>query len=105
MNSNQMTSTYSLHFSRQAKQDIDSILQFTLETWGISQTKKYSHFLDSGFQAILHNPAIGQEKKFYFPGCRQLHVQRHMIFYQINAKNEINIVRVLRDDVDFVQWF
>ena len=103
MNSSQTTSTYKLYFSLQAKEDIDGILQYTLETWGIAQMEKYSHFLDGGFQTILRNPAIGREREIYFPGCRQLHIKRHMIFYKIND-NDIGIVRVLRDDMDFAKW-
>ena len=104
MNSSPATSTYKLYFSLQAKQDIDGILQYTLETWGIVQAEKYSYFLDEVFQTILRNPAIGRERAVYFPGCRQLYVKRHMIFYKI-IDNEIGIVRVLRDDTDFVKWF
>ncbi|MCK4946597.1 MAG: type II toxin-antitoxin system RelE/ParE family toxin [Alphaproteobacteria bacterium] len=95
---------YTLSFSTQAEQDITGILQFGLTTWGETQAEKYQKKLKETFETLLANPSVGRVKEIYFTGCHMFHVGRHEIFYRLDGQT-IHIVRILRDNMAFKQWF
>jgi len=50
---------YTLRLSRQAERDIESILQYTYETYGERQRQTYADTLHEAFETITGNPGLG----------------------------------------------
>ncbi len=93
-----------LFLTSEAIDDIQDILQFTLETWGEKQACHYKEKIDNTFRLIQNNPKIGRRKDNYFVGCYCFLVEKHIIFYRIKDKS-IQIVRLLHSSRDFEGLF
>lgn len=91
-------SSYKL--SSKADSDIDDIVDYTLETWGESQTYDYVAELLQFLQTLAENAEIGRSASEYAPSLKKYNFKAHTIFYE-PAKNSIFVVRILgqRQDV------
>ncbi len=92
--------------SLEARQDIKSILTYTLETWGYQQLQKYETQLEQIFLKLASKPdLLGHKKRDdLFAGCRSYSVGKHTIFYQ--QSNEcIEIARILHQSMDHSRHF
>jgi plasmid stabilization system protein ParE len=52
---------YTLRLSRQAERDIESILQYTYETYGERQRQRYADVLHAALETITDNPGLGPD--------------------------------------------
>lgn len=87
--------------SSYAQKDIEDILTYTLETWGILQFQKYQILIENTLKAISEDPALAKSRsrEELFPLCRSYAFGKHIIFYRL--KNEIvEIVRILHERMD-----
>lgn len=66
-----------LFFTIEAQEDLQDILQYSLENWGHQHAESYGRRLDDGFRYIQDHPEIGQPREDILPGYRMLHVERH----------------------------
>ena len=87
--------------SRWAESDLANIFDYTLTTWGEQQFEKYRSLLEESFEDIAINPLLprSKDRKELFPGCRSLHVGRHVILYRVKD-NAVQIARVLHDSME-----
>ncbi len=88
----------------EAEDDLQHILQYSLENWGPQHAASYGQRLDNGFRNIQNHPEIGQPRDDLLPGYRLLHVERHVIIYWIRP-DSINIVRILHERQDASLYF
>ena len=87
-----------------AVEDMKAIGRFTERKWGREQRNRYLAMLDSSFDTITHQPAIGTACDYVRTGYRKYHVGRHLIFYR--QKNEgVEIIRILHDSMDTESHF
>ncbi|MFZ3013227.1 MAG: type II toxin-antitoxin system RelE/ParE family toxin [Nitrospira sp.] len=85
-----------------AETDLADIWQFTFETWGVTQANTYLEQLDLGFRQLAKNPKLGKPCDEIRTGYRCLHLNRHMAYYRLHARQVI-IVRVLHERMDIWQ--
>lgn len=93
-----------VHIQVLAERDIKNIWLYSFKNWGEAQADKYYDELSKAMNLIAENPHIGIACDYIRKGYRQLHVNRHMIFYRLTAK-KIRIVRVLGENMNFPQHF
>lgn len=84
----------------EVKVDLINIWLAGYERWGEKQADTYLEGLEQAIYRIADNPKIGVACDYIRQDYRQYHVDRHIIFYKL-VKNKIEIVRVLRDSMDF----
>ena len=70
---------YTLHLSRQAEQDIESILQYTYETYGERQRQIYAAALHEAFETITDNPGLGHRRPDLSERHRAFNVEQHVV--------------------------
>ena len=65
---------YTLRLSRQAERDLESILQYTYETYGERQRQIYADALHEACETITGNPGIGHKR----PDLSERHLSFHL---------------------------
>ncbi|PTQ83155.1 toxin ParE1/3/4 [Nitrosospira multiformis] len=89
---------FRLVFADLAQRDIDDILAYTLENWGMEQLEKYKIMLDTAFKKIEQHPDIGMSG--LLPGLRRLSAGSHVIFYRVDDTS-ISVIRILHGRMDY----
>ncbi len=82
-----------------AQADLRSVLLYTRERWGLDQVRRYRTQLSQAMRSLRDFPERGPARDDYFPGCRSLAVQQHVVFYYL-TEEEIIIVRILHSNQD-----
>jgi toxin ParE1/3/4 len=82
-----------------AGEDLDDILQYTLEMWGESQMDTYAARLQSGLQSLQDNPGLGRQRDDWFPGCRCYQIEQHLVLYEV-AEDAIGVARIFHRRMD-----
>ena len=94
-----------LDLSRDADADLDDILTYGVQTFGLSIGRDYYFSFDSAFAFLRENPRAGQVDEETGLGLRRWHHRKHRIFYRV-GKEAILVVRILHhardlDEADF----
>ena len=87
--------------SERARRDLLEIGEYSRKTWSEDQAVKYLRMLFTQFIQISKQPHIGRQYDAVSPGLRAFHCGRHLIFYRIQTKDTIRIVRILHERMDF----
>lgn len=90
--------------SELAAADVESIVEFTVETFGALQAVKYHASLERTFQLLADFPRIGLPTYDLRPGLYRLPHKSHTIFYT-HGLDHILIARVLFARADFKRYF
>ncbi len=90
----------SYYLSSKADDDIDDIVDYTLETWGELQTHAYVTELYQFLQTLADNPDLGRDASEYVTLLRRYNYKAHTIFYEPTKKG-IFVVRILGQVRDF----
>lgn len=87
--------------SEAAQQDILSIRDYTLETWGEAQAITYLSELRQRLEWLAENPAMGKMRDEVKEGYHSFPQGRHIIFYRI-AGNNIEVIGIVHhsEDID-----
>ena len=93
---------YSL--SEKADADIEDIYEYGLLTFGLSQAQTYLLELHERFQMLSENPNYGRSASHLAERLKRFEYQSHVIFY-VPQDSGILIVRVLRQERDFIKYF
>jgi toxin ParE1/3/4 len=83
-----------LRFSQLADDDLLNIAEYTLRTWGKSQTGRYLSELEQCFRLLAGNPGLGRPCDSIVRGMRRMEKGRHVVFYQ-EEPDGILICRIL----------
>ena len=83
-----------IYVSAQAEAEIDSIAEYTTNTWGRAQADVYLTKLDDGFGLLARNPLLGRSCDWIRAGLRRHEIEKHVVFYRI-VTGGIRISRVL----------
>ncbi len=92
------------HFAQRAQQDLENILDYTLEQWGKRQAVRYLEALNESVQLLANNPKLGMPRENLAPGLLSFPYKSHIIYY-CKAKRDIIVVRVLHASMDSVRHF
>ena len=90
---------YRLVLSPAAQQDLQSIYQFGLRTWGQNQSNAYLHVLKERLWILTTQPLMGVERSELAVGMRSFPVKSHVVFYRVETC-QVQIVRVLHGRQD-----
>ena len=88
------------YLSSKADDDIDDIVDYTVETWGESQTHIYVTELYQFLQTLADNPDLGRSASEFAALLRRCNYKAHTIFYEPTEKG-IFVVRILGQVRDF----
>jgi toxin ParE1/3/4 len=91
-----------LHLSPAAAEDLENILQYTLDTWGENQFEIYLATFQQTFDSILADPEglFSKDRHELFSACRSIPSGQHIIFFRVR-KGNIEIIRILHKRMDF----
>jgi toxin ParE1/3/4 len=90
--------------SRLAAADLEEIAEYTIERFGIEQSRRYRDGLKSCFVQLANNPALGRGAEQLVKGLQRFEHQSHVVFYMIEPE-DILIVRVLHSGTDVPRHF
>lgn len=89
-----------LKFTKAAVEDLQSIRDYTLETWGETQEAAYLKALLSKLRQLLDSPERFRKRDDLFPGCRIAGEGKHVILFQVND-GMLEVVRILHSAMDY----
>ena len=70
-----------IKLSRLARQDLDEIRRYTIETWSHNQWLKYYRGLVQTFENIMADPECGRDRSLFATGLRSIDYGRHIVFF------------------------
>ena len=85
---------------QEAIDDLNEIWAYTFEEWSEKQADKYYAALEFACMQIGKNPELGKEYDGISNSLLGLRTGKHIIFYQIIAKDEIEVIRILHERMD-----
>ena len=85
---------------QRAIDDLNNIWLYTFEEWSEKQADKYYATLEFTCMQIGENPQLGREYKEISHNLLGLRTGKHIIFYQVISKDEIEIIRILHEQMD-----
>ena len=85
--------------SSRAASDLAEIADYTIETFGIEQARRYRDELESCFQTLADNPMIGRSADDLSANLRRYEHRSHIVFYR-PIEQGILVVRVLHQRMD-----
>jgi toxin ParE1/3/4 len=86
--------------SAAALEDLQSVDDYTVRTWGVDQADRYLAMLWNTFEQIARKPARWRLRPELHAECRICFSGRHAILYRIK-EDRIEIGRVLHEAMDF----
>jgi toxin ParE1/3/4 len=86
-----------IRLTRLARQDLDEIRRYTVETWGRDQWQRYFSGLMATFERITRERTCGRARDTIKVRMRSLPYQKHLIFFGpiAHAGGEIVILRIV----------
>ncbi|MCF6221887.1 MAG: type II toxin-antitoxin system RelE/ParE family toxin [Robiginitomaculum sp.] len=94
----------SYEYSLNAQHDLLRIAEYTRESFGLEQVKRYKQLLREGVATICQFPKIGREYNQVRGNLRRFPVQEHVLYYRI-YKDYIRIERILGANQDPLHKF
>ena len=86
--------------TNKAVDDLAHIWNYTAEKWTESQADKYYQMLVDNFCEIAKNPNLGKTYSGVIKDLLGLRTGRHIIFYRKTENDEIEITRILHEQMD-----
>jgi toxin ParE1/3/4 len=90
-----------LILSPQAEEDFTDILQYTLDTWGKTQTYIYRAILDKALLTIQQYPQIGHCRPELSAAHRIFPTGQHLLIYRV-IDNTVYVSRILHERMDII---
>ena len=88
------------HLTNKAKLDLIDIWDYTSEVWSENQAQKYYDQLIDSFVYITQNLKAGKDYSEVKESLFGIKVGRHIVFYLIEDKKSVVIVRILHERMD-----
>jgi toxin ParE1/3/4 len=87
-------------FTNKAVYDLTLIWNYTLNKWSEDQADRYYHMLLENCKEVANNPEIGKNYSGVIEDLFGFKAGRHIIFYRRIEGNEIEITRILHEQMD-----
>jgi len=87
-------------FTNKAVDDLTQIWNYTLIKWSENQADIYYHMLIENCKEIASNPDLGKNYSEIAPSLLGFKSGRHIIFYRKIDENEIEIIRIIHEQMD-----
>lgn len=85
--------------TERAKQDLESITDFSLEHFGRLQTQAYLLQLEPTLKSLATMPSAGRLRSELAPGIRSQPCNSHNIYY-LAQDNGIKVIRILHQSME-----
>ena len=85
--------------SPRAETDLAEIADYTIETFGVEQARRYRDGLVACFQSLAQNPRLGRSVEWLATGLRRFEHRSHAVFYVVDERGVV-VVRVLHVRMD-----
>lgn len=89
-------------FTDKAERDLEGIIDYTVQEWGVSQANTYLDGLELRAQLLAENPDLGMARETLFKGLLSLLYESHILYYKKHARG-IVILRILHQHMDPVK--
>lgn len=86
--------------TNKAVEDLSKIYEYTFDLWSENQADKYYEELIYFCQLLADNPLIGRNYSEVNSDFYGFVANKHIIFYRILTKDEIEITRILGAEMD-----
>ena len=86
--------------TKKAVADLSEIWNYTFDKWSEKQADLYYQMLLDNFRAIVNNPSMGKSYEGIFREICGYKAGRHIIFYRRLNANEVEITRILHEQMD-----
>ena len=90
----------SYRFTIKAVDDITRIWNYTFDEWSENQADKYYNLLIETCNELAHNPDSGKKYSEVTENLLGFRAGKHLIFYRKIERNEIDIIRILHEQMD-----
>jgi toxin ParE1/3/4 len=90
--------------SKLADADIAGIANYTIETFGVVQARRYRDDMTECFSTLSKNPMLGRGAEGLAPKLRRYEFRSHVVFY-VPEDSGILVVRVLHASMDASRRF
>ena len=86
--------------TNKAVDDLTQIWNYTIDRWSENQADKYYRMLLDNFNDVANNPDLGKNYSEVIKNLLGFRAGRHIIFYRKIEENEIEIIRILHEQMD-----
>jgi toxin ParE1/3/4 len=87
-------------FTNKAVEDLTNIWNYTLNEWSENQADIYYRMLIETCEEAAANPNLGRDYSNITEFLLGIKSGRHIIFYQKVEENQIEIIRILHEQMD-----
>ena len=94
-------------YTRQSKIDLESIIKFSAQHWGLKRSETYMDGLQDLVSNLADFPDLGLDNSHYINGLLSFPYQSHSIYY-IKQPHGIDIIRILHNKMNphrHLSWF
>ena len=88
------------YLTNEAVQDLSKIWFYTVEAWSEEQADKYYEMLLNSCSNVADNPSVGKNYSKITKDLFGFRANRHIIFYRIITPIQIEITRILHEQMD-----
>ena len=89
-------------FTDKAERDLEGIINYTVQEWGVTQANTYLDGLETRAQLLAENPDLGTTREPLSEGLLSFRYESHILYYKKHARG-IVIVRLLHQHMDPVK--
>jgi len=93
-----MTTKYRI--SEKAVSDLEKIWLYTLKKWSREQADRYHNLIVAEIEYVVDNFDLCRRMHYVRAGYRMSKVKSHLIFYKKADDNQIEIIRILHQNMD-----
>jgi toxin ParE1/3/4 len=86
--------------TNKAVNDLTQIWNYTFNKWSEYQADKYYQMLLDNFNEVANSPDLGNNYSEVTSNLLGFRAGRHIIFYRKIEQNEIEITRILHEQMD-----
>ncbi len=90
-------------FTEKSERDLEDIIDYTVQQWGVSQADTYLDSLETRAQLLAENPDLGVKREALFEGLLSFLYESHILYY-MKRSGGITIVRVLHQNMDPMKY-
>ena len=87
-------------FTNKAVEDLTNIWNYTVIEWSESHTDIYYEMLIDSCEEAAKKPVLGKDYSNITEFLLGIKSGRHIIFYQKKAEGQIEIIRILHEQMD-----
>jgi toxin ParE1/3/4 len=86
--------------TKKAVDDLTDIWNYTKDEWSEKQADKYYYYLLDSCQEVADNPKLAKQYEVVAQGLLGIRANRHIIFFRVLSKTEIEVIRILHGMMD-----